>query len=181
MSNNEVFFDSILSHRYLRPKLIDNDFLDKIKKSYNKQNNIKIDELVELNSNSIKSNIIEESYYNKIYNYLYEIWCYHNIKILLLLLFCLFLYYRYHIAQEEKINDRLLIEEIDKEYKKNQLLKKKELLESLLKTNNMTNINNINNIDNTNNIKKKIQKENKILFNDDLMASNIYDNNYDFI
>jgi len=195
--NNDFFFDSIMSMRYLRPKLIDNEFLNKIKKQYQPIKVIEVkpevnDKLFVLEK---KDSLLEKTY-NKCCDF-----CYNNIRIIIIIiLLILFLYYRYQIFRRRS-NDELIIDNIYRENKKKELINKKLFLEKLLKNSNIeTNINNNiiheNNIniqkninDNYNNILTINETNNNInndtidnyLKNSNLMAHNDIYNNYDYI
>jgi len=154
--NNDFFFDSIMSVRYLRPKLIDNDFLNKIKKQNIEPIITKpLDVIVENESNKIFILEKQEKWYKKygdnIYCFLYK-----NFRIIILFtLLIVFLYYRYKVFRS-KTNDEILIDNIRRENKRKELLRKKILLEKLLNENNHEVYNNNirlnNNIDNELNI-----------------------------
>jgi hypothetical protein len=176
--NNDLFFDSIMSIRYLKPKLIDNEVLNKMKKQYSDPIISKPLEPVIENNNFFTVEKIDKwyyKYYNQIYNYIYD-----NIKfILLLILLLLFLYYRYRVFRS-KTNDEILIDTIKREEKRKQLIKKKILLEKLLKDNNYE-VNYNNNIieDNKTILYKKIDNElninvpnKEILFKDKTQIQN---------
>jgi len=158
--NNDFFFDSIMSMRYLKPKLIDNDLFNKMKKQYNNPIDIKpLETIIENESNKIFILEKQDKWYNKLYNQMCDFICknYHIIFILLFLL--IFLYYRYMIFRS-KSNDELLLDNIRREEKRKALLNKKILLEKLLKDSNKeVHNNNLMIYDNNIKINKNIDNE----------------------
>lgn len=186
IKNNDFFFDSIMSVRYLRPKLIDNEFLNKLKKQNIERVGLNeplafepkaklslepiitkpLDIIVENESNKIFILEKQEKWYKKYGDKIYCFLCDNFKIIILLILLIVFLYYRYKIFRS-KTNDEILIDNIRRENKKKELLRKKLLLEKLLNENNHEVYNN-NNVINENNIRLNKNIDNEL---------NIYNNN----